>query len=345
MRFLLTLVFSLSPFWISGNDVPRLIVYVDPEATFSAEEFAACTSAEYIEIDQRNPYKTLLPICLEHPFICGTLSDSSMRESLSRRLADRCGYRYLRFTEETLDEAVAITSALLPTIPTSSSEIKSLSLEDSQKLYHLLDKIDRIFTENGIGYWAGRGTLLGAVVYDGLMPWEDYHTLHMFADDEQKLLFLSDAFYQEGLVLHAYFKHFYKIFEINGDAIPDRDQPGDLLPFRYPVADLFLMSLECRHEAEDVYVHKSWDFYWHWNDEKFSYSQLLGIQRVPFGPLSIPIPADPEKTLNGIYGMPQNPELWKTYAFEPLWDHKTEDHPPWKGSALVEIDDFSPAGW
>ncbi len=340
---LIVSLFCILPHGLKGEESGRLLMCVDAHAAFTATELAERTSATYIKVDQRNPYKALLPVCLNHPLVCIDCIDPNPKIKTIRRLAHRCGYRYVHFINESLDEAVAKAESLLQSIPRYSSEIYHMSDEDSKRLYSLLDKIDHLFTAHGITYWAGRGTLLGAVRHGGIMPWEDYHSLHILDTDLEKLKNLTEALDEEGLVLHAYWKGFYKIFEKDGDVINDPENPGELLPFRYPVADLFAMSLECRHEIDDVYVHQSWNCYWHWTDEKFSYSQIAGIKRVPFGPLHIPIPENPEEVLDKLYGTPQYPELWKKYAIEPFWDHKKEKARLWTGNALVEIDDFSPA--
>lgn len=343
---LVALLFCLLSSGLKGEEAAaRLMLCVDPEASFSAQELAANTGASYIEVEARNPHKALLPICLDQPFVSLTLTDQTPNKRILWRLSQRCGYRYLYFISETLEEAIEQTKAAYETTPKYCSEIFHTPLEDSQKLYSLLEKVDRVLTNNGITFWAGRGTLLGAVRHKGLMPWEGYHTLHCLSADIEKITALQDAFDQEGLVLHYYWKDFYKIFAKDGDTIVNLDNPEEILPFRYPIIDLFPMSIQCLHEAEDTYVHKSWDFFWYWSDEKFNYSQITGITRAPFGPISIPIPSSPETVLNKLYGMPQRPDLWKTHAFEPLWNHKIEYIHNWNGTALVQIDDFAPAAW
>lgn len=59
--------------------------------------------------------------------------------------------------------------------------------------------------------------------------------------------------------------------------------------------------------------------------------------------MNIPIPNNAEVFLNNSYGTEDFPEIWKKYAIEPSWLHKTESSSKISGTALVEIDDFSPA--
>jgi lipopolysaccharide cholinephosphotransferase len=319
----------------------RLLVQIDKSASFSAREFAKATSAVYLEIDPRNPHKAFQNT-EDASFI---VLSSPLTERFLRSLSCRYGYRYFSFQNESLEEAVSKARELLQTGPKFSSQIPRLSLAESQQVYALMEKIDRVLTEKGLRYWAGGGTLLGAVRHGGLIPWDDDLDLYMLKNDEPALLALKADLEHEGLVLHPYWKGFYKIFDQNATPMEDPDHPGQFLPFGYPAADLFMMALENGKEAEDVYVHFSYDFYWHWQSDRFAYSQIENIIRLPFGPVSIAAPEDPESYLDRLYGTELQPQRWKKYAFEPTWNHKEEKQMPFPGSARVEIDDFLPAAW
>jgi lipopolysaccharide cholinephosphotransferase len=320
----------------------RLLVDIDTKASFSAEEFAKASSASLVKIDPRNPFIAFYPLFLDQSFV---VASDPIEKRYLRRLSERYGYRYIHFSEESLEEAVNQAQHLLEKNPKYSSEIPSLSLDQSQRIYRLMQKIDEAFTRNGITYWAGSGTLLGAIRHGGLIPWDNDLDLYMLDTDETKLEKFKKDLDESGLVIHYYWKDLYKIFEKDAVPIQDPDNPDQLLPFCFPAADIFVMTLEKRHEIEDVYIHRSYDFYWHWNTERFTYSQIKNISRIPFGPISICIPGDPEAHLNAVYGTSEYPDLWKKYAFEPTWDHQKEDLYPYQGSLLVEIDEFSPAPW
>lgn len=102
------------------------------------------------------------------------------------------------------------------------------------------------------------------------------------------------------------------------------------------------MTLAKRKEADDVYVHRSPGFFQGYSEDSFAYERIRGLYRVPFGPILIPVPEDPEYSLNKIYGTPSFPGLWKTRALEPVWNHRAEDRFSYGGASLLEIDDFSP---
>lgn len=52
----------------------------------------------------------------------------------------------------------------------------------------VLDEIDRICRKHEITYYAGYGTLLGAVRHQGFIPWDDDMDLYMLRDEYQRFL-------------------------------------------------------------------------------------------------------------------------------------------------------------
>ncbi len=320
-------------------EASRLLVAVDPSASFTAEEFAEKSGATLIRIDSRNPYRSFQDCFLETPYvvIAKDAPDENIRR-LNYKLSLRYGYRCKTFSEGSLEEAVSEAQRLLEAAPTTSSEIPKLSLEEQNRLYELMRKIDAVLTQGKIQYWAGRETLLGASHYQGLRPWDDYLHLFMLDFEEDKLKDLQREFDAAGLVLHRYWKDFYKIFEKEGTSLIDTYlHPGELLPFRYPAANLFVMTLEKRNEVEDVYVHRSEHFYSYWSFDRFHYTQIQTIAKVPFGPMMIPIPGDPDTYLSRVFGLPGYPDLWRQYAQERCWEHRTESTAP-EGASFVELE-------
>lgn len=341
----LILFLSLFSCWVGAEDCQRntgrLLVNIDPKAPFSSEDFASSTSAQLISIDPRNPFLAFDRLYFDRPFV---VLSTFLEEKLLQKLANDNGYRCITFVDESLESATIRARDLWASIPKKSSEIPSLNIEESKRMYSLMDKIDKVFTKNNILYWAGGGTLLGAVRHEGLIPWDDDLDLYMLDSDVNRLTQIENDLEAAGLKLHYYFKDTYKIFENTADPIPDPKDPEKILPFGYPAADIFTVALQRRNEKNDLYVLKSRIFYWEWNSDCFTYSQIQNIYRAPFGPLMIPIPGDPERNLNLLYGTSEIPDLWKTYASEPNWDHSRELRLKDTG-ALVKIDDFSPAPW
>lgn len=210
------------------------------------------------------------------------------------------------------------------------------------RIYSLLEKIDKVFTEHNIRYWAGRSILLGAIRHCGLVPWDNDLSLYILDEDECKLNEIYEDLSRAGIGIHDYFKDLYKLYDAEGWTIKNVLKPEENLAFRYPTVDLFVMTLEKRwtiqNESEEYYVHRSWDFYWWWGHDRFTSSQIQQIARAAFGALSLPIPGDPESYLNRLFGTLPYPDLWKRYTLEPVWDHRLEQRPSTPGTALVLID-------
>lgn len=329
------------PFTIFSEGDPacktgRLIVNISADASFSPDEFSSAASAALVQIEKRNPYKAFSGIFLETPF---SVISPPLDEQSFGLLAKRFGYRTFNISNGSLQAAVAAANDLLQKIPRHSSEIPYASENDAARLYALMEKVGKALSDGRIKYWATAGTLLGAVRHQGLIPWDDDLDVCILEDDEAKLNALKDRLNVLGLEIYYHPHGYYKIFDKEGTPIEDSSHTGQYLPFNYPYADVFVMTLEMRKEFRDVYVHKSQYSYWNYPDERYHYSQIKDLDCAPFGPLMIPIPRDPEIYLNANYGTPQYPGLWRKYAVEPPWSHKCESDAA-AGTALVEIDDF-----
>lgn len=320
----------------ANERIGRLMVHIEPTACFSPEEFSREAAAHLVEIDTRNPFPAFKDIFLERPFV---VLSSSLPERRLWALSKKFGYRFVSFSEETLEQAVDTVQTLLKKIPTSSSKIPCLSDDDANGIYDLMRKADQVLTAKGITYWATAGTLLGAIRHQGLIPWDDDLDVCILDDDEGKLKDIEEALNLAGLGLYYWPElKLYKIFPIDGLPIEDAEDPGLFRPYSFPFLDVFVVALEKGREFEDLYAHQSSWAYLVFNKEKFMYSQIKGIMRVPFGPLRIPIPGDPEDFLNANFGTQDIPDLWKRYALEPEWNHKLAKPQEYDGCALVELD-------
>lgn len=318
----------------------RLLVNIEPGASFSDSEFAQASSAQLISTTAQSPFRSLQAIFLEHPFV---VISSTLQGDDLRRLAMRHGYRYVSFTNEPLTEAVQQAVALLENIPKYTSQLPRLSEDEVNRIYGLLEKIDQVLTRHNMKYWTGRSLCLGAVRHGGLVPWDNDLSLYILDEDEGKLEDVRKDLAKAGVGTHNYVKDLYKFYDTDGWPIQNTSNPEETLEFRYPTVDLFVMTLEKRwtvqNEAEEFYVHRSLDFYWWWGHDRFTSSQIQQLNRVPFGSLELPIPGNPDEYLNRLYGVIKYPDLWKRYTLEPVWDHRLENWPATPGTALVEIDE------
>ena len=73
--------------------------------------------------------------------------------------------------------------------------MKEISLREMQQIeFALLQEFDAVCKKNGLRYYMDGGTLLGAVCYDGFIPWDDDIDLKMPRPDYEKMLMLQAAF-------------------------------------------------------------------------------------------------------------------------------------------------------
>ena len=72
--------------------------------------------------------------------------------------------------------------------------MKSIALKEMQKIeLDLLLELDRVCGENNLRYYIDGGTLLGAMCYEGFIPWDDDIDIKMPRPDYEKLLNMADS--------------------------------------------------------------------------------------------------------------------------------------------------------
>lgn len=76
------------------------------------------------------------------------------------------------------------TEALKQKYAPEGSELRILQL----KMLDVLSFVDEVCRRHNLSYWLSGGTLLGAVVHDGFIPWDDDIDIEMMRDDYKKLL-------------------------------------------------------------------------------------------------------------------------------------------------------------
>lgn len=73
--------------------------------------------------------------------------------------------------------------------------MKKVDLREMQQIeLELLLELDKVCKEYGLRYYMDGGTLLGAMCYEGFIPWDDDIDLKMPRPDYEKLLALQSAF-------------------------------------------------------------------------------------------------------------------------------------------------------
>lgn len=68
----------------------------------------------------------------------------------------------------------------------------------------LMDQLDKICRKHNLTYFAGAGTLLGAVRHKGFIPWDDDMDFYMLREDYDKLMQLADEFQSPYFLQNGY---------------------------------------------------------------------------------------------------------------------------------------------
>lgn len=138
-----------------------------------------------------------------------------------------------------MDETIRINSAALK----QEGETATIQ-EHQQAMCSLLCEFDRVCKELNIPYYLFAGTLLGAVRYQGFIPWDDDVDVIMHRQDYQR--FLEEApkvLNREVFYLQREFSEHYPMFfsklMLNGTTCLEKHHPKDPLVHQGVYMDIF----------------------------------------------------------------------------------------------------------
>jgi len=202
----------------------------------------------------------------------------------------------------------------IPTIPQTDASLPRIEPREAGALYDLMMKVDCLFREHSLSYWAISGTLLGAVRHKGLIPWDDDLDVAICAEDIPALEKLESLLGCMGLgMTYCSKEQIYKVFLLDGKPI---FRKGKRCSWKYPFIDIFLFVL-----VGDKRVHMS-DLWREREPNEFFYCDDLvsSAMNLPFGPMMIPSPGGYLDYLRRLYG-----EDWNSVAYLHF-DHKHHKH-------------------
>ncbi len=125
--------------------------------------------------------------------------------------------------------------------------------EHQQALTVLLREFDRICKKLDIPYFLFAGTMLGAVKYQGFIPWDDDLDVAMMRQDYQRFLreapqYLGERFYLQA-EHSAHWTMFYSKLRLNGTACIEGYHPRDIQTHRGVYMDIFPLDRASDHQV------------------------------------------------------------------------------------------------
>lgn len=324
--WLFGLVLILVSFELPANMVcgsPRLLVALGPKCTFMAEDLSQKIPVQIVSgtyVEMREAIKRLDS---SQPVHVTVMKDNP--EALSY-LAHDLGYDFLLLNED-LEGAVKTLGVLLPTIPTTDAQLPRTDPREVGLFYDLMMRVDRIFKDHHIHYWATCGTLLGAVRHQGMVPWDDDIDLCMMEDEISRLEGLRDVLAEQGLAIYYRSDYgFYKIYPVDGSLVT-LDETLEVCPWKFPFVDIFPMTYVfpvTTDEGKMAYENGKIDYARRAWKEIFPKEYYLPEDvlspclELPFGPMTIPVPSHYLGYLTQMYG-----EDWNRVAYVQF-SHRNE---------------------
>lgn len=178
------------------------------------------------------------------------------------------------------------------TVPRSNDRIVLTGRKIILRLYQLMKDTHEILTKAGVMYWIDRGTLLGAVRHQGIIPWDDDIDIAVFAHDAAAFISLKDAFVALGYDV-SLMPFGFKIYVQNGE------KRGNA--YKFPFLDVFLMYVK---DNKVYYYEPLKKGVWATRDGGPIYialTELLPLVDYKFGSFVVKGPRCPDNFLDSYY--------------------------------------------
>jgi lipopolysaccharide cholinephosphotransferase len=281
---------------------PRLLIALGPKCTFSAEELSQKIDVKIVLGTTDEMKAAIKELDNTQPIHVTVMKENA--EALLY-LAHELGYDSLLLNDD-LEGALKTLSVVMPTIPTTDAQLPRMDPREVGLFYDLMMRVDRIFKDHHIHYWATCGTLLGAVRHQGIIPWDDDIDLCMMEDEISRLEGLREIFAEQGLAFYYWPQFgFYKIYPINGSTII-QEATLEVCPWKFPFVDIFPMTYE---NGKIDYARKAWKEIFP-KEYYLPEDVLPPCLELPFGPMMIPGPSHYLGYLTQMFG-----EDWNRVAY------------------------------
>lgn len=189
--------------------------------------------------------------------------------------------------------------------------IDALDIERANKediiLRQMLYDISELLKYNGITFWMGGHTLLGAIKYKNTLPNKNGLDIHMLATDDNKLLDLTNILNGEGYnIIKMFFG--YRIYPLNGinvklydhlwypDEQPNYPQDSEVIKFKYPYIDILLFR-----KLGNKYVYLSSTANRLWDKFYYNENELFPLKEYKIADFTLPGPNNEKVILNRFF--------------------------------------------
>ena len=164
------------------------------------------------------------------------------------------------------------------------------------QLYEILARFDKLAIDMGLHYTMAAGTALGAYLRGGLIPWDsdaDIHAVHDKFVEMLPRIKLVEKLY--GLRIE---QHLMEETRFSGKCGWYKIHLGDI---KEPNVDIFL--LEYKDDKKFWSDSDTHQYKWRKGRRHLYSEQFFSVRRIPFGPLNLPIFAQPERYFDAYYGV------------------------------------------
>jgi hypothetical protein len=178
----------------------------------------------------------------------------------------------------------------------SDHKIDLASKESIIELYQIMKDTHEVFNKCHVTYWAEGGTMLGAVRNQGIIPWDDDNDIMVPKSEIKKILALRATFSHLGYLIEEVFFG-YRI--VKTKRVDQKEAQ--------PQVDIFVMK-----EKNSSFFYDRGD----WGTRKVTdqatgetriepihihASEVFHTKEVPFGPIRVMIPNQPEPYLDHMF--------------------------------------------
>lgn len=203
------------------------------------------------------------------------------------------------------------------------SNIKDYFTDQSviQDLYQMMYDTHNILEKHKITYWIDRGTTIGAVRHQGIIPWDDNINILILHRDELKFQDLNSIFDKIGYNLE-FNNMVYRISHKKNFFYSDPLQLSS-----YPYLEVSIVRKE---KGTNRYVYANTYLNSIHPQEYYNEDKLFPLKKYAFGPMKVWGPKDAKWYINNYYG-----KNWNKYAVVPP-DHSFLSNKSYSKKSVTE---------